>query len=347
VNPDRDGELVGEGMSKGTIGDKPGGTLISGASLMILNMRHRVGLIAACLFLFLGGTSIAQQSSASETQIPTNPAQPPSPAAQAAALPAWAVSTVKPSSPDARGSLIRYMSDGIKITNMNLMAVVVQAFGVEPDHVLTGPNVARIRGNFDIEAKVAPEDAPKMNEMKIDQQRPMVVALLEERFGLKFHHETRDLPLYELVVAKGGAKIQASKLIAEPGEASRLFPELGQPPSPGRHMFVTRGLGHIESTEMGMSALAEWLSRQLGRTVVDKTGLTGDFHYKLDWTPDYASSLMPTGSNPALRDNAVSKEAAGPSLFTALEEQLGLKLKSTRGPVDVIVIDHIDRPAEN
>ena len=96
-----------------------------------------------------------------------------------------------------------------------------------------------------------------------------------------------------------------------------------------------------------MSGLARILSGQLGRTVVDKTGLTGDYDYKLDWTPDDAGPVMTKGGNPATGDNAASQDAGGPSLFTALEEQLGLKLESTKGPSDVIVIDALEQPTGN
>jgi uncharacterized protein (TIGR03435 family) len=256
-------------------------------------------------------------------------------------VPAWDVSTIKPGSPDARGSIFNVTPDGIKITNVPLVALVREAFGLEPDRVIVGPGVAKMSSNFDIEAKVAPEDAPKLKALTMEQRRKMMVALLEERCGLKYHHETRDLPYYELVVAKGGVKMQASK--PDP-QGPDLGP--GSVPIPERHMLMMRGRGHIESVGTGMSGLVRNLSGQLGRTVVDKTGLTGDFDFKLDWTPDDTASAIPKSDNTA-SDNASSQAAAGPSLFTALEEQLGLKLDSTKGPSDVIVIDELDQPTAN
>jgi uncharacterized protein (TIGR03435 family) len=107
------------------------------------------------------------------------------------------------------------------------------------------------------------------------------------------------------------------------------------------------GRGHIESTGTGMRGLVRILSAQLRRTVVDKTGLTGNFDYKLDWTPDDTGSAIPKSANPGTGDPGVTSDAAGPSLFTALEEQLGLKLESTKGPVDVIVIDQLVPPTAN
>jgi uncharacterized protein (TIGR03435 family) len=105
--------------------------------------------------------------------------------------------------------------------------------------------------------------------------------------------------------------------------------------------------GHIESQGSTLDMLAHSLSPQLGHTVVDKTGLSGKYDYTLQWTPDEGMSPMPGGAGvgPPHEDNAV--QAGGPSLFTAVEEQLGLKIESTKGQVDVIVIDHLDLPSAN
>ena len=229
---------------------------------------------------------------------------------------------------------------GLKITNVPLWMMVREAFGLENDRLFGGPAWAKAIA-FDVEAKVSPEDAPGLKALTMEQRRQMMVALLEARFGLKYHRETRDLPMYELVVAKGGVKMQASKPDPE-GPDHGPGPE----PSPGRHMLMMHGRGHIESTGTAVSGLVRLLSAQLGRTVVDKTGLTGDYDYKLDWTPDNASSAIPKGDNPTAAD-AGSPSDAGPSLFTALEEQLGLKLDATKGPVDVIVIDQLNQPTAN
>jgi uncharacterized protein (TIGR03435 family) len=265
-------------------------------------------------------------------------------------LPAWDVSTVKPAGPDEGGASFFFTPAGIKFTNVPLWRILREVFGVEEDHLQGGPAWSKT-SRFDIEAKVAPEDAARFKALKLSEMRPMMVALLEERFGLKYHHETRDLPMYELVVAKGGVKMQASKPGTDSGGAPP--PEPGPPPTPGqppklgRHMFLMRGKGHIESTGTDMALLARLLSEQLGRTVVDKTGLAGDFEYRLDWTPDDTTAAMPKSSNPAPGDNSFAQDTGGPSLFTALEEQLGLKLESTKGPADVIVIDQLEQPTAN
>jgi uncharacterized protein (TIGR03435 family) len=112
-------------------------------------------------------------------------------------------------------------------------------------------------------------------------------------------------------------------------------------------MMRLMGRGHFEAEGGNTQMLARVLSQQLGRTVVDKTGLTGAYDYTLQWTPDDASPPGPGGADGGPPRNENQTDAAGPSLFTAVQEQLGLKLQSEKGPADVIVIDHIDLPSEN
>jgi uncharacterized protein (TIGR03435 family) len=298
---------------------------------------------AAAALLLTGGVlsqagAAAQQAASPPASLPPMPLADTAPASAASvALPPWDVSTVKPASPDARGSMFGFTPDGIRITNVPLWTAVREAFGLNDDRLFGGPAWAKT-SMFDVEAKVAPEDAPKLKEMKIEQRRAMMVSLLEERFGLKYHHETRELPMYELVVAKCGVKMQASKPDPPAADGGELR---------GNHSLFMHGRGHLESTGMGMPGLVRVLSGQLGRTVVDKTGLPGNYDYKLDWTPDDTASQMMKGGNPAAGDNAAPPDAAGPTLFTALEEQLGLKLEATKGPVDVIVIDELQQPTAN
>jgi uncharacterized protein (TIGR03435 family) len=141
------------------------------------------------------------------------------------------------------------------------------------------------------------------------QKEKMVKALLADRFKLVTHTETRELPIYALVVANGGAKLGT---LQESGTS------------------INRGSDRIEvQASNSVSTLAEQLSMIAGRDVVDKTGITGRYNLKLQWTPDDAAA------------------DSGPSLFTALEEQLGLKLEPAKGPVPVLVIDHVETPTAN
>jgi bla regulator protein blaR1 len=307
--------------------------------------RRRVeirGVGLACVLL--SAVCAVAQAGVAAPQVTnsTSPAAPAAPDAAPATAPAWDVSTVKPAGPDERYSLFNFMPDGIKITNVPLWMIVREAFGLEEDHLFGGPAWAKTTA-FDVEAKVAPDDAAKFKALKMEQRRQMMIAVLEERFGLKYHHETRDLPMYELVVAKGGVKMHESMPDPRPNPEG---PGAGPAPSPGRHMLMMHR-GHLESVGTGMPGLVRALSGQLGRTVIDKTGLTGNFDYKLDWTPEGAALPIAMGGNPAAVDNANSQDTGGPSIFTAVEEQLGLKLESTRGAVDVIVIDQLEQPTAN
>jgi len=241
--------------------------------------------------------------------------------------------------------MMMFTSDGVSIHGVPMKMLIRESFGIEDDRILGEP--AWLKNRYDIEAKVDAEDAPKLKDMKIDERRQMLLPLLEDRFNLKYHRETRDLPMYALVVAKGGLKMKASA--PDPPKADGPpKPEDSDPkdrPRMGRHSLMMNGRGHLESTGTTTEVLAHVLARQLGRTVVDKTGLTGNYDYTLQWTPDDVGTPMGGDAGPGNGD--VSPDAGGPTLLTALEEQLGLKLEATKGTADVIVIDHIDLPSGN
>jgi bla regulator protein blaR1 len=184
---------------------------------------------------------------------------------------------------------------------------------------------------FDIEAKVAEADVPKLDKLTVEQRGLMLRPLLEDRFNLKFHQETKDLPVDALVIAKGGSKMKQSTSDNPIANGLRLM-----------------GAGHLESKGVSIEFLAQVLSRQLGRSVLDETGLTGKYDYTLEWLPDAAPPMAGGGESGQPGNlNAPPPDSSGSSLFTALQEQLGLKLESQKGPVSVIVIDHIEEPSPN
>jgi bla regulator protein BlaR1 len=258
-------------------------------------------------------------------------------------LPKYDVSSVKPASSNDGRSVLQLTPDGTSIHGIPVQMLLRFAFGVEADRMIGAPSWAQ-SNRYDIEAKVAPEDAPKLDKLKAEDRRAMLLPLLVERFNLKYHHETREMPMYTLVVAKGGPKLIESKPAPSPDDP----PGVQGAPKPmnmaGRMMMMP---GRIESQGSTLDMLAHSLSPQLGHTVVDKTGLTGKYDYTLQWTPDEGMTPMTggAGGGPPHEDNAA--QAGGPSLFTAVEEQLGLKIESTKGQVDVIVIDHLDLPSAN
>lgn len=291
------------------------------------------------------GQSTSSSPAASEKPSPSPSQSLASGSSANADLPKFEVATIKPAAP-SDNSMLMFTPDGISIHGIPMKMLLRESFGVEDDRILGEPNW--VKNRFDIEAKIDAEDAPKLKNMKFDQRRAMVLPLLEDRFGLKYHHETRELPMYALVVAKGGLKMKASAPDDPPKADGPPKPDdsdAKDKPRMGRRNLMMNGRGHLESTGTTTEMLAHILAQQLGRTVVNKTNLPGNYDYTLQWTPDDVSTPMGGDAGPGKGD--ISPDAGGPTLLTALEEQLGLKLEATKGTVDVIVIDHIDLPSQN
>jgi uncharacterized protein (TIGR03435 family) len=233
--------------------------------------------------------------------------------AQPATPPRFEVASIKPGDAEAAGSGITTTIGRISARNVTLKRCMRGAYGVEEARILGGPKWLD-EDRFQIDAK-APEAAGDHDLMI------MLQSLLAERFKLSFHHEKRMLPGYQLVAGKGGLKAKAS----EPGAGSR-----------------TNSSGaRIEAQACTMANLALKLSEALHLPVADLTAIEGRFDFKLAWTPENLQARPPAaGDKPVMAP-------AGPSLFDALQEQLGLKLQPSKVPADVLVIDHAEKPAEN
>ena len=174
----------------------------------------------------------------------------------------------------------------------------------------------------------------------------MLQALLTDRFRLKVHFERREMPIYQLLVAKGGPKLTPA---TEPPPEPTTPPPSSGPVSPPRPEDMRQGVRvvHRNRNTAEMIAKGEPLDvfvstpfPGLGRPIVNKTGLTGKYDFTLNWTLDQSVTPEPDGL-------AAAGQTDGPSIFTAVQEQLGLKLVPTKGPVEVIIIDHIEMPSEN
>jgi uncharacterized protein (TIGR03435 family) len=257
--------------------------------------------------------------------------------------------SIKPAKPGNMGSQIRDQPGGrFTATNMSLKTLMTLAFNVQPFQIVGSPSWLE-SDRYDIEAKPesgADEEAGKpMSDMRADmrkrmeEQRPRLQSLLEDRCKLTFHRETKEVPVYALVVAKGGPKIKQSQI-----ETTA--------PGPNRRMMM--GFGQLIGTAAPLSVLTEMLSRQLGRVVLDRTGLNGNYDFDLKWTPDTSQMsamggppMGPGPGGPGGREMPPPPDPNGPTVFTAIQEQLGLKLESQKGPVEVIVIDHVEKPSEN
>ena len=250
--------------------------------------------------------------------------QPPRPAAIARASPADVppldVISVKPNKSGLGMSLGG--ADGVMGTNVTVHLMLTQGYHLNDNQVVNEPDWAKSE-HFDVMGKVANADADATRKLSWDQKHVFFQQVLKERFGLVAHQETRELPEYALVIAKGGTKI-------EHGNADR-----SALPGSGFRTSMGRDARTIECAEMPIDALLQFLSNETGRVVVDKAGLTGKYTFTLSWRPTMAQTAA---------DDAPEST---PDLFTAIQEQLGLKLQPIKGPVDVLVIDHIERPTEN
>ena len=226
--------------------------------------------------------------------------------------PAFEVATIKPAAPSSDGHThINYPPDDrFSATNITLPALMQWAYGVPQKQILDGPSWLSA-SRFDIVAKVDPGEIKTLSSEQIrDLKRRMLQGMFVDRFHLKLHQETRNLPVYDLVLAKGGAKLQPTQ-------------------SKGKNISV--GNSHFNGEGLTTPMIAEELSQIAGRVVVDKTNLTDRYDFKLQWTPD----------------DATATDDSAPPFFTAIQEQLGLKLESAKEPVAVLVIDGIEQPTPN
>jgi len=243
--------------------------------------------------------------------------------------PTYEVASVRPNlNPDPAWRM-EFTADGLSALDVTLEYALQEAFGVYDDRLWSGGPAWIKDKRFDINAKY---DVTKYPKPTIEQRRAMLQQLMAERFKLVIHHETKDFPLYALVISKHGP------LFKDTAENN-----LHRSDTWGVTCWHTRSRrGVLEMSGCPMEALASSLGGMargdLGRKVVDKTGLKGHYDFKLNWTP-----MMTT--SPAAATNGV--DTGGPSVFTAVKEQLGLELKPVTGPLDTIVIDHVEMPAEN
>lgn len=254
--------------------------------------------------------------------------------------------------------------DGFTSENATLQMMITYAYAIQNYQLQGGPSFMT-SDHYNIDAKMDEATAEVLKKMATNEERnaarqKMMQALLVERFHLTIHKESKEMPIYNLVLGKNGVKMTEAKPLPpidpnapkpDPGAVAKL-PGGGRGPS----MMMSGGRGGamtLTATSMPMSSLIRMLSGSLGRPVIDKTGLTANYDFKLEYTRDdlgagVAPALGPAGGGGG--DGAPPVPAAdssGPTLFTAVQEQLGLKLESTKGPVEIIVIDRAEKPSDN
>jgi uncharacterized protein (TIGR03435 family) len=232
-------------------------------------------------------------------------------------------------------------------TNVPLRLLIRNAYRLQDFQIVGAPNwIADER--YDIIAKADSSAKP-------DQMQAMIRALLAERFGLVAHTEQREMPIYALVVARSDGRL-GPKLKPSTADCAAIFaarrggppPGPPAPPQPGEQMQCGTmiGPGNFNAGYTTMQQFASSLSTFVGRTVIDKTGLTGQYDFMLTYTPEQRAG-GPGPTPPPGAPQFAPIDPNGPSLFTAIQEQLGLKLDAQRGPVDVLVIDKIAHPTED
>ena len=208
---------------------------------------------------------------------------------------------------------------------------VEEAYSTRPDHIFNYPDWAD-RERFDVTATYSPDSQRLV--------RQMLQRLLEERFSLRVHRETRELPVYELVKARAdgllGPRMRPSTAACQPKPGERSPCTLLIQEGRFRGVGTNWGTGEVLALNIGV-----W-----DRPIVDKTGLSGAFDIDLEWTPDPSQARDPAG---VARSAAAAAATPGErtSIFTALQEQLGLKLQPSRAPLEVLVIDRLERPRED
>ena len=211
---------------------------------------------------------------------------------------------------------MRYSADGMDASCVPLLFVIQQAYALlQPTLIFGAPEWVKSDQLWNIDAKVAGEDATAFAALKASDKYRMMRAVLADRFHMKAHMEKREIPVYELVVAKGGPKLKQ----AAADDAAK------------EHVSM-RAPGDLEAVHGVISYLPIMLNTEVGRAIVDRTALTGHYNFTLKYVPT---------------SKTVTDETGGSSIFTAIQEQLGLRLQPSKAPMDVLVIDSIERPTTN
>jgi uncharacterized protein (TIGR03435 family) len=275
---------------------------------------NRAKLISRFAVVLLVIPAIAQQPAATTAQ---------------PALPVYDAVSIHPHNASDTNVSFSFHPDSLSATNITLKELLNYSYQIREDLISSLPSWAD-SARFDISARVSSPDHSVLDKLTRDQMKAMLRPVLIDRFQLKVHTEIRTLPVYDLVLTKDGPKLQKSP--PPPDDPDHPTP-------PGRHRKTSWQFnnGDLTVTAITMSDFAVTLADQINRTVIDKTGLTDAYDLKLKWTPDEDA------------DKAADNGAADrpPDIFTALQEQLGLKLEATKGPVTTLVVDHAEKPSPN
>jgi uncharacterized protein (TIGR03435 family) len=278
--------------------------------------------------------------------------------------PAFEVASVKPNKSGDGRVMLGNQPGRFTATNVTLRMLIRNAYQLQDFQISGGPSWLA-SDHFDIVAKIESgvQDAmpagPPVPGQGPTPLQLMIRSLLADRFKLAVHTETKEQPIYALVVARSDGRLGpdlkksetdcAAVMAARGRGPGRAMPPPGAP-APGEPMpcGIRIGPGNMSVGGMALPVFANSLANFVGRVVLDRTGLTGSYDAKLTWTPDQMPPRAPgTPADQPVRVNGIDIDPNGPSIFTALQEQLGLKLDSQHGPVEILVIDRAERPVED
>jgi uncharacterized protein (TIGR03435 family) len=255
-----------------------------------------------------------------ETEWTIPPPSPKIPPMDANASPGIEVATIKPTKPDEQGFMLMFRGGRFQTKNVSLSKLLAFSYGVHDKQLIGLPPWAETE-KYDIDAKPDTEGSPNRQQFQ-----GMVQKLIADRFRLTFHRDKRELSVYVLSVARTGAKLTKSEN------------------QDGHENFGLRGLGAITVRTATMSNFAAMMQETvMDRPVIDQTGLAGRYDFTLNWTPDDSQFGGMGGKLPPPTDNTNPP----PNLYTAIQEQIGLKLEATKALTDVMIIDHVEKPSEN
>lgn len=270
--------------------------------------------------------NLTRATAATAWAIPEPP--PPPTRMDSKANPAFEVATIKPSKPGTPGKLFTVRGVNVLTVNTSLSDILTMAYNLHAKQIVNAPDWVE-SDKYDITGK---PDVP--GQPSSDQLKTLLQKLVADRFQLKFHREKKELSAYVITPAKAGVKLTPSA--SDPNGLPGLF---------------FQGLGRLRVTNATIQQFAEVMQgAALDRPVVDQSGLTGKYDFTLNWTPDefqFPGMRGPNGQLPPPPPGAAANATEQPDLFTAIQQQLGLKLDSMKAPVDVLVIDKVEKPSEN
>lgn len=277
--------------------------------------RVRFSLTSLVCCLILASSAICGQESPQAAELRSSPLD-------------FTVTSIRPSNTHASGWRMEFTLDGFLAQNVPLQMMVMEAYDAYmPGALADGPAWVG-KDHFDIRAKLNAEDVPGYANLTLAQRRRMLASMLQHRFGLKMHEEQQLQNVFLLETTATGQKLTPSHETLHLGSVS------------GYSSLVTRSLpGLLEGKNFSLTELAGLLQNEVHRPVVNETGLTGRFDFGLHWTPERSYSSSGSTEDPA--------NIASPDFFTAVREQLGLRLLAARRPVRVLVIDGAHRPSDN